>query len=921
MKEWVIDFRQAHTVKSRRIIIYSFGRLSPMLFAAGWLLGVMCPAFDAHAASFTNTTPINVMTAAGLTEPYPSTIDVISATGRIANVSVTLHNVRHVFPDDLDVLLVGSNGRRVLLMSDAGGSNGLTGVDLTFSQSGKVPLPDSGQIVGGTYKPTDYEPGDVLPAPAPSPPYSTNLTAFNGADPNGQWQLFADDDSPLHGGGAIAGGWSLDIEFALPPTITSEPANQTVAPGDSATFKVWVKGTPPFVYEWLRNGRVLVPFGEGADSLTITNVQATNAGIYSVVVANSAAPSGVASSGAVLNVLGPLALVEPPSDEMVEPGDTATLRVVAAGTPPLYYQWQLNGFLLDGETNSTLTVSNAQPAGGGGFTVTVLNDTGAFTTGPATLVVRAATDPPPTDNFSDRPRLQDTDGIVQGDSGSATNELDEPVFVGGGKTVWLEWTAPADGIATFSAKGSAFDTMLGVFTGNMFNTLNLVTRDDDRGGFYTSEVQFNALEGTHYQIMLDGFDYAGTGGQFTMSWSLNKNQKTVPVILYPPAPVVVMEGSNATFQVFTGPPSVSYQWLFQGNEIPGATEDTYTVTNAVPADVGFYSVRLTGTSGLSLESPPADLQIGGTAGGLLVDKFQSLPHPVANGNRPTDGFISIGLGVTDSLLARVTNSGSLLTPCNNPISSKYRYRGLTATNDGVIFVTTAGSDVLTRLAVYPNPLSQNTNALDCDTNSAPASLPATLHFNAINGEDYIVVVETYQATGNIELTSAMGIAPPLTNTPLHCFVAQGGSFLLTLPATNWIPSPDCQWRLNGQDIPGGTNATLLLTNFSMMQTGAYSVVVSNFIRVATNTVADLALAGPLVLGHAIAAYYGTPAFVITASNYPPFILVTSTNLASGSSWVPLITNENCGDIFRFTNANSLEDPRRFFRAIPWPAGP
>jgi hypothetical protein len=50
----------------------------------------------------------------------------------------------------------------------------------------------------------------------------------------------------------------------------------------------------------------------------------------------------------------------------------------------------------------------------------------------------------------------------------------------------------------------------------------------------------------------------------------------------------------------------------------------------------------------------------------------------------------------------------------------------------------------------------------------------------------------------------------------------------------------------------------------------------------------------------------------------PFVLVTKTNLDVNVPWVPLITNQESCLTFFFTNVNLLADPRRFFRANPWP---
>ncbi|MBI5774183.1 MAG: immunoglobulin domain-containing protein, partial [Verrucomicrobia bacterium] len=68
------------------------------------------------------------------------------------------------------------------------------------------------------------------------------------------------------------------------PGVLTAPVNQTVARGGSATFTVAAGGVPPFRYQWRLNGVNLA--GATNATLTVANVQSTNAGTYSVVVAN-----------------------------------------------------------------------------------------------------------------------------------------------------------------------------------------------------------------------------------------------------------------------------------------------------------------------------------------------------------------------------------------------------------------------------------------------------------------------------------------------------------------------------------------------------------------------------------------------------------------------------------------------------------
>ncbi len=97
---------------------------------------------------------------------------------------------------------------------------------------------------------------------------------------------------------------------AFAPVILSQPTNQTVLAGGSASFYVVAGGTPPLSYQWLFNGAPLA--GQIGTSLTLSNVQSGDAGNYSVLVTNLGGPA--LSSNALLTVLVPQAnCTAPPS--------------------------------------------------------------------------------------------------------------------------------------------------------------------------------------------------------------------------------------------------------------------------------------------------------------------------------------------------------------------------------------------------------------------------------------------------------------------------------------------------------------------------------------------------------------------------------------------------------------------------------
>ena len=198
--------------------------------------------------SFTNSAAITIPSQ-GSASPYPSPIVVSGLTGLTTKAVVTLNGVTHGFPDDVDILLVSPTGQKVVLMSDAGGGHSITNLTLTFDDAGGA-LPDSSTINSGTYSPTDFEPGDVFPPPAPSGSVGATLGAFNGANPNGTWSLYVADDS-TGDSGSIASGWSLTLTTAiavnpltdLAVTLSGSPASLYV--GSGLTYDISVANYGP----------------------------------------------------------------------------------------------------------------------------------------------------------------------------------------------------------------------------------------------------------------------------------------------------------------------------------------------------------------------------------------------------------------------------------------------------------------------------------------------------------------------------------------------------------------------------------------------------------------------------------------------------------------------------------------------------
>jgi len=218
----------------------------------------------------------------------------------------------------VDVLLVSPTGRKVVLMSDAGGGHAITNLTLNFNDAGAA-LPDANTIVSGTNAPTNHELGDFFPSPAPAGTPGATLATLNGDSPNGGWSLYVVDDS-TGDGGSIAGGWSLTLTTVNPVNPVADLSlSLTDAPDP-----LYVGSTLTYTIGVINNGPAV------ATDVTVTDV--LPAGVNFISSSGSSSFAG----GTVTGNLGTLA---------VGAGASFTIQVAAT---------------IDGNIVNSATVSGAQ---------------------------------------------------------------------------------------------------------------------------------------------------------------------------------------------------------------------------------------------------------------------------------------------------------------------------------------------------------------------------------------------------------------------------------------------------------------------------------------------------------------------------------------------------------------------------------
>lgn len=177
------------------------------------------------------------------------------------------------------------------------------------------------------------------------------------------------------------------------PSVTLQPASQTIYTSGNPTFTAGVSGDLPMLRQWYRNGTNAGNIITGATnlSLTLTNVSLSDSGsTFSLFASNSFGTTW--SSNALLTVVGVQITSQPtPASQTLYAESTALFSAVVNGAPPLVYQWYFfgtnNAFtnVVVGATNATLALTKITANSVGVYALFVTNAFGVAWSSNATL--------------------------------------------------------------------------------------------------------------------------------------------------------------------------------------------------------------------------------------------------------------------------------------------------------------------------------------------------------------------------------------------------------------------------------------------------------------------------------------------------------------------------------------------------------
>ena len=348
------------------------------------------------------------------------------------------------------------------------------------------------------------------------------------------------------------------FELATFPAIVQQPVSVIETNGNAVGLAVSATGETdlPLRYQWRFYGtNTLSPTnvpGQIGATYDFVSLDLTNVGYYDVVISNKL---GIVTSDVVSVSILPSITVQPASIEAFAQ-TLAYFKVTAIGEAAdgdrsMAFQWQFDGvditnapgaFTNQLGTNFTYTLSSVDATNAGNYTVVITNAVGGITSAIVTLSVDAA-----------------------------------PYIVPASQTV-----APGTNV-TFSvyASGEAPFTYQWQHDGTNLPAVGV--------SYAIQSVQ--PKDAGSYVVVVSG-DFSPAYAQAYLTVG------AAPAITSQPTNETANAGGDATFTVAAnGTPPPTYQWLFNGATIGGATTDSYIITNVQPLDAGSYSVVVSNAAG------------------------------------------------------------------------------------------------------------------------------------------------------------------------------------------------------------------------------------------------------------------------------------------------------------------------------------
>jgi hypothetical protein len=648
------------------------------------------------------------------------------------------------------------------------------------------------------------------------------LTNVQASEAGAYWVEVLD----AYGGGGVASSNAyLTVIQPAPPSITQQPASQTVCAGSNAAFSVSAAGAAPLAYQWLFDGVDIA--GATNSALTVANVQSAQAGTYSVLVTNVG--GATLSSNALLSLAVAPALAAQPQSQSILAGGQATFSITVTGTPPFSYQWMLNGTNLPAGLISTLAGNGVGAGTGlGGYSGDGGPATNASLNVPLDVAVDGAGNVFLADAENARIRKVGTNGIITTAAGNGT------------------WGYSGDGQAATNAElnypsGIALDA---------------------KGDLFLADEDNDAIR----EVKASGVITTLTNGPFLMFRVARDSSGNL--FIAEQANQVLKLGSNGVMTVVAG----TGQTGFSGD---GGTATNATLNdpcgvavdangNLYIADAGNNRIRAVNPNGIITTVAGNGAAAYAGDGGVATNASLSQPAYVAV-DAAGDLFIADG---ANGRIREVNASGIITTVAGNGTNG-FSGDGGDATQASLYYPNAVAVDAARNLFIsdYVNQRIRRVTSTQGPTLTING-------VNANNAGNYQVVVTGMagSVTSSVAVLTAL-LPPAITTQPASQTLAVGGTAVFSV-ATSGSSPISYQWFVDSTNvIAGADEASLVLTNVQLEDSGGYFVVVSNAYGEATSVVATLTVELPPAISvqpQSLALLVGQDAdFLVSATGAAP----------------------------------------------------
>lgn len=403
-------------------------------------------------------------------------------------------------------------------------------------------------------------------------------------------------------GDASTSGVVIEVSPLTRPVITQQPYAGSRYAGGRVTMSVLASGTPPLTYQWSHAGTAIV--GATNATLTLTNLQSSDAGSYVVTVANVVGPTP--SVATTLNVLTPAAGSYAQTIMSQSPmaywrlGETGEKAIdYAGGNDGLYVSvtQKVPGALKDDSDGA------ASFDGGSSYVTTVTNLLGklpAFTV--AGWVKRG-------ENHSLRGGFFGQNDLLEFGETADSSNVEAYISTGGSITIPYTFADNEWGLIVLTADGT---NNVMYFNGKVAKTSTQVVTS-----YGSSSYAFNIGGGGVFNAVGDYFlgdidevtvfNHAISSDAVADLYSAGHYGPNVaPMIFDQPTEVTLVAGFELLLKLDLGGSVPSeYQWKLNGQSIEGATNRQYRVPSSTTADSGAYTLVIKNPKGEITSQPIA----------------------------------------------------------------------------------------------------------------------------------------------------------------------------------------------------------------------------------------------------------------------------------------------------------------------------